>query len=181
MMTAGIYKAVVTETGTAVEPVAVDDAKVWMRVDYADDDTLIESMITAAREDIENELEIKLVDASVVAYVNVKDSEDEYLQFPGALKDTISNLVVNLLTKGSDDEEQVLDTDYYFDNGLSFSGTGKYKIEYDVDASAIPETLKEAIKMLVAYRYNNRGDQEKQQGIPEDVMNKIYKYKQIWL
>lgn len=181
--TSGIYNATVTESDTITEPVLLADAKAWMKVDVTDDDTLIEALITAARQDIENYCGIKLVDSSVVAFVSVKDSDEEYLQFPYAIRSMIdeSSIDVNYLTKGEDDEPQTIDEDYYFEHGISFSGTGKYRIEYDVLVTAVPETLKEAIKMLVAYRYHNRGDQEPQLGIPEDIRTKIHKYKQIWL
>lgn len=181
--TSGIYNATVTEAGSITEPVLLVDAKAWMKVDHDDENDLIELLITAARQDIENYCSIKLVDSSVVAFVSVKDSDEEYLQFPYAIRSMIdeSSIDVNYLTKGEDDELQVLDEDYYFEHGISFSGTGKYRIEYDVLVTAVPESLKEAIKMLVAYRFNNRGDQEPQLGIPEDVRVKIHKYKQIWL
>jgi hypothetical protein len=185
VQTAGIYNSIVTEAASITEPVTLQDAKDWMRVDHDDDDDLIDSMIVSARQDIEGYCQIKLVDASVIAWYNVKDSEEEYSQFPGAIRQMIDDgsLLINYLVKGEADELQVIDEDYYFDHSLSFASTGRFKVEYDIVAASIPETLKEAIKMLVAYRYQNRGDQDKglQQGIPEDVISKVYKYAQIWL
>lgn len=183
IVTAGIYSSIVTEAATITEPVLLADAKLWAKVDNSDEDDVIEAMITAARQDIENYLGVKLVDSSVIAFVNVKDEEEEFFQFPSAIRGMIdeSSLTVNYLTRGSDDELQAIDEGYFLDHGLSFGATGRYRLEYDIVVEAVPETLKEAIKMLVAYRYNNRGDQEKQQGIPEDVISKIHPYKQIWL
>jgi hypothetical protein len=180
--TQGIYNSVVVER-TVTEPVTLTEAKDWAKIDFTDDDALITLMITAARQDIENYCGVKLVDSSVTAYLNVKCADDEFFQFPSAIRGMVdeSSIVINRLTKGSDDVLQVLDTDYYLSNGLSLNGTGKYRIEYDIVAANIPETLKEAIKMLVAYRYDNRGDQKEQKAMPDDVESKIMKYQQIWL
>lgn len=185
VQTAGIYKSQVTESEEIEEPVLLPEAKEWMRVDHTDDDDLIDSMIVAARQDIEGFCEIKLVDSSVIAWYNVKDSEEEFSQFIGAIPEMIDpdSLEINYIVKGEDDELQTIDEDYYFDNSLSFGSTGKFKVEYDIATALIPESLKEAIKMLVAYRYQNRGDQDKslQQGLPGDIISKVYKYKQVWL
>src|SRR5688500_5745800 len=40
-------------TPPAIEPMALDDAKKYLRVDTADDDVLIKTLITAAREWVE--------------------------------------------------------------------------------------------------------------------------------
>jgi hypothetical protein len=75
---------------------------------------------------------------------------------------------------------QTINDDYYLNGSLKVVSASKSKIAYSI-TPVVPVAIKEAIKMLVAYRYNNRGDQEKQAGIPEDVKAKISKYQQIWL
>lgn len=171
----------VTEAGSITEPVTVADVKEWIGglEGVSDFDNLLDSMITPAREDIENEIEAKLVDASVSLYVDSSHEDDQLTSFPYALN-IPATLTVNKIIRGESPEEMTLDEDYYLNGSLAFANTGRYKLEYDLTGN-IPETLKEAIKMIVAYRFANRGDQEKQQGIPEDVMSKIYKYKQTWL
>jgi hypothetical protein len=123
----------------------------------------------------------KLVEASVVAYANTTKPET-LIVFPWALKYShvdLDNVTVYSLVDGEAAEELTINEDYYLNGSLKL-GTGSFKLEYGI-TPVVPQALKEAIMMLVAYRYNNRGDQEKQQGIPEDIEAKISKYRQIWL
>jgi hypothetical protein len=171
----------VTETGTT-EPVNVDDVKAWIGgLDGVNDfDGLLGSMITAAREDIQNYLNLKLVAATVSLYLDTTKCEDEITVLPYSLSLPSSFTTFNQINKGEDPTAMAVDIDYYLNGTLSFTSSGRYQLVYDV-ATTVPETLKEAIKMLVAYRFGNRGDQDKQQGIPEDVVSKIHPYWQQWL
>lgn len=163
------------------EPVTLDEAKAWVGVDFADHDDLLTSMITGSRQDVEQLLNGKLVAASIVAYANTTRSENLY-QFPWALKYShvdIDSVIVYGLVDGETDETLTINDDYYLNGSLKLTA-GSFKLIYDI-VPVVPQALKEAIMMLVAYRYNNRGDQEKQQGIPVDIEAKISKYRQIWL
>jgi hypothetical protein len=73
-------------------------------------------------------------------------------------------------------------SDYYLraNRFVVLNTAGNYQVTYTA-GTTVPQALKEAIKMLVTYRYNNRGDQDKQQGLPEDIKQKVEKYVQIWL
>jgi uncharacterized phiE125 gp8 family phage protein len=172
----------VTETGTPTEPVTVSDAKAWIGgLDGVTDfDGLIGTMITGARQDIENYLSLKLVPSTVSLYLDTTKCDEEITVLPYSLYLPSSFTVFNQINKGEDPTAMAVDVDYYLNGTLSFTTGGRYQLGYAV-ATTVPQTLKEAIKMLVAYRFDNRGDQEKQQGIPEDVISKINSYKQIWL
>lgn len=174
----------ITESDTITEPVTLGEVKTWIRglEGVTELDDLFTSMITAARQDIENWLNLKLVDSSVSFYVSTTKEDDEVYQFPYAENiGFTSNTAVNKIVKGEADELMTENENYYLNDVLTISSCGKYKIEYDINASNVSSTIKEAIKMLVAYRYSNSGDQDKQQGIPEDILSKIHPYKQIWL
>jgi hypothetical protein len=172
----------VTETGTPTEPVTVSDAKAWIGgLDGVTDfDGLIGTMITGARQDVENFLSLKLVASTVSLYLDTTKETDEITVLPYSPYLPSSFSTFNQINKGEDPTAMAVDVDYYLNGTLSFTSGGRYQLGYDV-ATTVPETLKEAIKMLVAYRFNNRGDQEKQQGIPEDVVSKIHPYRQQWL
>jgi hypothetical protein len=166
--------------GSVVEPVSLDEAKVWLQIDFTDHDLLLTSMITGAREDIENFLSLKLVASTVSLYLDTTKETDEITVLPYSPYLPSSFSTFNQINKGEDPTAMAVDVDYYLNGTLSFTTGGRYQLGYST-ATNVPETLKEAIKMLVAYRFDNRGDQEKQQGIPEDVISKIHSYKQIWL
>jgi hypothetical protein len=171
----------VTETGTT-EPVTVDDVKAWIGgLDGVNDfDGLLGSMITSAREDIQNYLNLKLVASTVSLYLDTTNLNDEITVLPYTWQLPTSFTTFNRVWRGEDPEAMAVDIDYYLNGTLSFTDGGRYQLAYDV-ATTVPGTLKEAIKMLVAYRFGNRGDQDKQQGIPEDVVGKIHPYWQQWL
>jgi uncharacterized phiE125 gp8 family phage protein len=78
------YSIQVVETDTT-EPVTLAEAKTWMKVDYTDDDDLITSMITGAREDIEQELHLKLVPSTASFYLNTTKCGETVGTFPYAL------------------------------------------------------------------------------------------------
>jgi hypothetical protein len=185
--TAGVYYSSFTPAGTITEPVLPAEAKAFAKIGdtTTEEDAELEEMLIGCREDIENYCDINLVDGSVVVYVNVKDENFEMIMFPEAIREMIdpNSMVVNFISKGNPDELQVIDEDYYFSDMLSFAATGKYRLNYDIVVQNVPATIKQAIKMLFAYRYENRGDQDKseQQGIPDDVKQKVARYQHLWL
>jgi hypothetical protein len=172
----------ITEVGTPTEPVTLADVKAWASVDHTDHDTLLTSMITGARQDVEQELGgVKLVESTALFYLNTTKDAENISQLPGALSLAhVSDLTVELVEDGETNEVQVLDEDYYFNGTLKIGSAARHLVSYTI-TPVVPTAIKEAIKMLVAYRYNNRGDQEKQHGIPEDIERKVSKYRQIWL
>jgi uncharacterized phiE125 gp8 family phage protein len=175
-----LYSIQVSES-SSTEPVSLDEAKAWLQIDFSDHDDLLSSMITGAREDIEQELNIKLVNSNASFYVTTTNDYEQLYVFPYAFSMSwVGSVVVSLIEDGEDDVTQTINDDYYLNGSLKINSASKNKIAYSI-TPVVPTAIKEAIKMLVAYRYNNRGDQEKQAGIPEDVKAKINKYKQIWL
>lgn len=176
-----IHNISVSEAGSIAEPVSLAELKRFPGVDFSDDDELLEELNKAARQQIEQELVAKLVDSSVSFYLTTSKDEEELTVLPWALNfSDADNVVVSLIENGEADEVLTEDDDYYYNGSLIIGESSKTKVEYDLEP-VVPEAIKEAIKMLAAYRYNNRGDQEKQQGIPEDVEAKISKYRQVWL
>jgi hypothetical protein len=168
----------VTEPNAPTEPVELADAKAWIVDPNPDDDALITSMIIGARQDIENATNLALVPKTVTLIVN-SSAVNDIIRLPYGAASAIE-------VKGVESDETLTDktpgSDYYLraSGYILPSSPGNYQVTYTAGAT-VPHTLKEAIKMLVAYRYNNRGDQDKQQGLPEDIKQKVEKYVQIWL
>jgi hypothetical protein len=170
----------VTESGSITEPVTLDEAKAWAMIDHEDHDDLVTGMITGAREDIERELDAKLVESDVSFTVEITKELEQLINLPHALNlSQVSDLVISALTDGEADEELTVDEDYYFNGSLKLP-SGANKVEYTV-TPVVPQAIKQAIMMLVAYRYNNRGDQGKQHGLPEDIERKIARFRKISL
>ena len=166
---------------SAVLPVTLDEAKAWAVVDHDDHDILLTSMIEGATDDVENELGWALREMDVSFHMtNTKADEAIYdLPYVRSL-DSVSDLEVSLIEDGVADELQVLDTNYYLNGSLKIAAAQRSKVTYTV-TPVVPQAIKEAIMMLVAYRYNNRGDQEKQHGLPADIEHKINRYRKVWL
>lgn len=174
------YQIQITES-SPTEPVTLQEVKDFAVIDFEDDDDLLSAMITTAREDIEQRLNWKLVEATAEAYVWATCAEQIFV-FPHTLNlshVTADSLIVSKLYDGLEDEVLTIDEEYFFNSCLKLLGSGQFKIEYGI-TPIVPNSVKEAIKMLVAYRYNNRSDQDKQ-GFPEDVEAKISKYRQIYI
>lgn len=164
----------VTEAEGVTEPVTPQEAKEFMQVDYDDHDGLIEDLIIAARQDIEMQINLALVEKSVVVHVNC-----DYNSRPFVLPYTRKADAVTVTDL--DSEVVITDEDYSLHgNSLRLRLYGAHSVAYDISPD-VPASLTQAIKMLVAYRYNNRGDQKEQQGIPADIKAKISKYVVPWL
>ena len=70
-----IYINSVTINADAVaEPVSRTDAKNWMRIDYTSDDTLIDSLISAARQHLEKLTGRSLVNKLITADIELTGS-----------------------------------------------------------------------------------------------------------
>lgn len=164
----------VTEETSITEPVELEDAKEWLRVDYDDDDDLITGMIKSARQSIEQFLNIALVDKSVVLDV-ITTCETDVIRLP-----YVESAEIEI--EDIDDDEAV-DTENYKVRGagVTVNYAGYFSITYDIEAGEIPEAIKEGIKMEVAERYANRGENDNTEGLSKGAINKVSSFQQIWL
>lgn len=169
------YNRIQVTEGSITEPVTAAEAKTWMRVDYSDDDTLITGMIKSARQSIEQFTNLAFVDKSVVMDV-LTTSGNDLIRLYGV--DGAESLEVTDI-----DSEEVIDSEDYKIRGASvkISRSGYFSIAYDIDASPVPEALKEAIKMEVAERYANRGENNSTEGLSKSAQSKAQSFVQVWL
>lgn len=156
-----------TPVTPVTEPVTLVKAKEWLNVDHSDDDALITDLITSCRQFIEKATNQKVVPHTVVQRTTTTTGEEFPLHYGNATGLAIESL-------DSTGTLTTLDADQYYqaDNNINVYSAGSYRLTYTVGADADSDLI-EGIKMLIAYRYNNRGDQEKQQGIPDDVQKII--------
>lgn len=138
------------------EPVTLDEAKQWMRVDLDDDDALITSLITVSRQLCEDYLNISLCTRTVTATIR-NDNGNIYLPYgPVVLTDGVFTPTIFTDALGN------AITEYRF-NGIEFPSLvfptyGVMVIKYDVGYTTLPAKFKTAILQQLAYIYENRGD-----------------------
>lgn len=147
-----------------VEPVSLVDVKSYMKVDFNDENDLITSLITGAREAIEEFTGLALVTKTVEAfYTNdeVVEMERE-IELPFPAHNEITEVKVN----------DVVTTDYtktgltrfivnipFVSSSLSSSGIDNegVKITYTTSGDC-PEAIKTEIKRMILQQYEQRGN-----------------------
>ena len=150
----------------AFEPITLADAKKHLRVDFADDDAYITSLITVARQYAENRTWRAICAATYDAFFDSYGTE--YL-LPRPLCTGV-NIVQYRNTSGT--YTTINANDYYADleaipakvylklpkpqdfepiNGIKIRFTAGY-----ANANIVPTSLKHAIRMIVSHFYENR-------------------------
>lgn len=158
-------------TGPAAEPVTLAEAKAHLRVDIADDDALISSLITAARGQLEGDtrrafvtqtwdytlgsfpparkLDLPLPPLASVTSITYKDAEGNVSTFPSA------NYVVDTSEVFG---RIVLKDGYTWPSTILWPAaavTVRFVAGYGT-AAAVPQTAKQALLLLVGHWYENR-------------------------
>lgn len=139
-------------TGPTVEPVSLADAKLHMNVDYTEKDTLITSLITAARQVLEDKYDIGIIEKDLLVVV---DNSCGGIDLPGAPIGAITGVdidgvAVTLTTIGESDK--------YIESPCSCYIKLSYKSGYAI--AQVPEVYKTAIKEQVLWMFENLGDVE---------------------
>src|SRR5699024_12059672 len=76
------------------EPVTLQEVKDYLKIDFSDEDTLIESLITSARQKCERLLGLCIVESEISSlYEN--DGDMVELAYSNIKKDTTGNYIVN--------------------------------------------------------------------------------------
>ena len=127
------------------EPVTLQEAKDWCRIDVTDDDTLITSLITAARIICENYANLSFIERTVTA--KIKNGL-------GGIQLPYGPVTSEIAFYDEDDTEL---TDYLLKNGDGNEVTAVYSAGYD-EENPLPGNLKTAILNQIAWMYENRGD-----------------------
>ena len=144
---------------TSPEVLDLPTVKSFLRVDFVEDDTLITSMITQAREVVEDYLSRSIVQCDVTATCTVRD--ELFLPYGPVLS----------IDSVKDKDGEVID---YTWNGFTVFFNGTYTVEecesnnfvitYKAGSDAnnlLPAGLKLGLLETIAYLYDNRGNVEK--------------------
>jgi uncharacterized phiE125 gp8 family phage protein len=138
-----------------IEPVTLTEAKDFCKVDIGTDDTLITSLITASRVQLESYSGIGLVNHNIVATLNNINGDITIPYGPIYTINNITDIDGNVL---------ILDTDYFL-SGTIFKKIRlpkssylvvNYDSGYSADNILLPEVLKLSILNQIYYLYDNR-------------------------
>lgn len=160
------------------EPCTLTEAKAQLVVTYSDDDTLITALITKARKMIENFCNISIVSQSVTM---IADLYNEW-ELPFGPVTGITGVQTRTGTEGSGPATYATQTSGWSTDGVEFLSfrpseigdfnisvpyTGndnrpvgnRYKISYTTGYSPVPDDLKQAVLVQIAWLYEHRGEE----------------------
>lgn len=148
------------------EPVTLQEVKDYCKIDFNDDDTLIETLIVTARGNIEKYLGVSIVRKNLTAIVN---NEDGGIEIPyGPTPDDIDVTTIYDINGDTFDESVILiigNTFKYLQTPaacyVKLSYTAGYVSVQEALTSGgvpLPEAIKTAIKAQVFFNYENRGE-----------------------
>lgn len=167
------------KTAPAVEPITLDEAKLHLKVDGADDNALISALITTARQLAERETGRAFITQTWEMYMDAAPLEIEIpkppLQATGlsirVVDDLGAETVVSDTLYDVDASENSLgrvrlksSCSWPYHRGFA-SFIVEFKGGYGDAATAVPEALKQGVLQLVAHLYENRGAEEIPKGI----------------
>jgi uncharacterized phiE125 gp8 family phage protein len=168
------YRSLTRQTAPAVEPVTLSEAKAHLRIDSSDEDTLIGTLITAAREWCEEYLDRSLIHQQYVMRLDSFPYEIELPRPPMATSGTTTALTLTY-TLGDDSTAVLAATEYRIDRNSTpgvvrqlREGTWPANLDdqnaitvtwwagYGASGSSVPAAIRSAMLMLVAHLWRNR-------------------------
>jgi len=159
-----VYNAVLStpifSAESTTEPVTLQEVKDWCRIDVTDDDTLITSLITAARIMCENYANLSFIKRTVTA--KIKNGLGGFVAPYGP--------VISITSAKDSDNADIADFD--FDNAYD----GRITVVYEAGYEALPQNLKTAVLNQISFLYENRGDIRLQSGLSEEaklILNQV--------
>jgi hypothetical protein len=157
--------------GTVTEPVTLEQAKLQCIVDFTTDDNYITDLIKKCRQEFESICGISIVEKSITLIADWKREQ----QLPYGPVKSINEIKVKTGNSDNGATEYETPNTYSIDGGLFDLSCNRLKIVYTTGMETVSEDLKLALLNLIAWRYENRGDHEKE--MSEDVLYQILKWK----
>jgi len=174
----------------SIEPITLEEAKAHLRVDSAEENALISSLITTARLFVESWTHRILITTTIEKIYDVPSGAFSLPCPP--LQEVTKIEVVN-----DDGEKTLVDSSIYdYDASVNLPGRVKlksgcswpdhrdfasfiitFKAGYGDVASNVPEALRQAVLQIVGHYYENRESQE----IPKGIYTLLAPFKVYWL
>lgn len=173
------------------EPVSLEEAKLHLRVDISDDDALIGGLIQAARERAEDILRRALITQTWELTLDRFPSGNE-LELPFPPLQSVASIKY---TDSDGDEAEFSSDDYIVDTAeepgkvilaygsnwpsVTLYPTGAVKVRFVAgygEATAVPQTFKQAILLMAGEWYENRENavQQRMAEIPLAAKNLLW-------
>jgi len=163
-------------TAPAAEPVSLSEVKTYLRIATADDDTLLTALISAARQWAERYTGRAFITQTWQVALDSPPTDSNAVSLPRAPLQSVASV-----TYYSDNDAETVwaPSNYFVDtlrepgrlvlrigatwpcstraaNGIIIT----YAAGYGSNASSVPEPIRAAIRELVAYTYEHRGNEE---------------------
>lgn len=185
------YRSLTRQTAPAVEPVTLSEAKAHLRVDTSDDDTYIGTLITSAREWVEQYLDRSLVNTQwIMRFDRFPDSGIEPVELPRPPMVTsgTATAVTVTFTQEAGPTSTYSTAEYRVDR-LATPGTilpiygstwtphrqddnaisVTWWAGYGATGSSVPAAIRHAMLMLIGHWYENRQAAVSTGAVPQDV------------
>lgn len=153
------------------EPVTSTEGKNWLKIDVADDDTIVEKLIKTARQQCEHYLNISLVPKTVTAILLNQLGDIRLPYGPIVELVSIKDLDDNVIT----DYKLIGDTFKW----LCTPTLDSVKVVYETGYEDLPEHFKTAILEQIAYLYENRGDEKLMEQLSPVVKTALKPYRRV--
>lgn len=172
------------KTVPTVEPITLDEAKLHLRIDGADENTLITDLITTARQLAELETKRALITQTWEMFLDYAPAEIEIpkppLQATGlsikVIDDAGSETAVDASAYDIDDSENSpgrvrlkSGSSWPYHRGFA-SFVIEFKAGYGDAAADVPKALRQKLLQLIGHLYDNRGAEE----LPEGMIRKLF-------
>jgi uncharacterized phiE125 gp8 family phage protein len=158
-------------TAPAVEPVTLAEAKAYLRVEHDDDDAVIAALIAGARVHVEAQTRRALIAQTWRLVRDCWPADGRIAALPVPLREVAAARVIDAegATQAIDPQAFIADTASapaiiaFAPWSLPMPGQQVAGIEIDIDVgygegpADVPEPLRQAIRLLLAHWYENRG------------------------
>jgi uncharacterized phiE125 gp8 family phage protein len=158
-------------TGPAVEPVTLAEAKLFMRVEHADDDDVIAALVAGSRIHVEAQTRRALITQSWRLTRDAWPASGRFFVLPVPLVALVAARVYTSATATQALDLSVFTVDKasapamlaFAAGALPVPGRAAAGVEVDITAGYgaapgnVPEPLRQAIRLLTAHWYENRG------------------------
>lgn len=149
-----VLEVIDVSTQEPTEPISLEEVKAYAKIDYDDEDSLIEALITSARRQLEIFLGLSLVPKNLKVFLDNSAGEIllPYGPITGAI--TVTDSGNKVLSSG-------VETSGIDFKALVSPAEDKLTVEYSAgyEDAKMPKGIKTAIMAQTAYLFEHRGDE----------------------